>query len=169
MNRRYGRAPKGQAAIVREPLRRSARWSILPAYTIDGYLPGALITQSSVNGDMFSEWLEFTLLRMCNAYPSPRSVLVMDNCSTHRNANVRRLCAERGVLLVYLPPYSPDYNPIEKSFHLVKNWMRRHDQLAPRQATGYEDQFVAFVRHALDGWQGRVDHEKLFRSCHVTI
>ncbi|GAM91092.1 hypothetical protein ANO11243_091390 [Dothideomycetidae sp. 11243] len=62
MNRRYSLSKKGQAAIVREPLRHSVRWSVLPAYTIDRYLPEALITQSSVNGELFNEWLEHSLL-----------------------------------------------------------------------------------------------------------
>ena len=49
------------------------------------------------------------------------SVIVLDNASIHRSPRVRELCAIAGVQLEYLPPYSPDYNPIEKSFKQLKS------------------------------------------------
>ena len=76
----------------------------------------------------------------------------MDNCSTHRNLRVRRLCAERGVLLLYLPPYLPDYNPIELTFRLLKGWLRRHYEVAPRQGEEeYEQRFRDFLYLAIKG------------------
>jgi transposase len=58
-----------------------------------------------------------------NAYSEerpPRSVLVMDNARIHCSEELQEMCNEAGVLLVYLPPYSPDYNPIEQSFNQIK-------------------------------------------------
>lgn len=169
MNRRFGRAPTGQSPISIEPLRRSKRWTVLPAYTVDGYLPGTLIAHGqSVNAAEFADWLENTVLPQCRPFPGARSVLVMDNCSTHRNERVRELCLQHRVLLVYLPPYSPDYNPIEYTFRLLKGWMRGNAILAPEIADGYEAEFEAFIRLALDGWQRGVEHLKIFRRCHVS-
>jgi len=84
LDRKYGWAPKGLPAIDFKLLHRSTRWSILPAYTIDGYLPQPLVIQGSVTGELFVNWLEDSVLPQCAPYPGPRSVLVMDNCSTHK-------------------------------------------------------------------------------------
>jgi len=80
-----------------------------------------------------------------NPYPERNSVLVMDNCRIHHVEGVEGLCAERcvysvlyhigcfiysfsrGVKLLYLPPYSPDFNPIEECFSYMKSVIRRHD------------------------------------------
>jgi transposase len=53
-------------------------------------------------------------------------VLVIDNASFHRSDRVEELCAEAGVILVYLPPYSPDLNPIEEFFAKLKAFIRRN-------------------------------------------
>lgn len=77
-------------------------------------------------------------------YPGVRSVVVMDNCAIHHDEEVRAIvegecgmsyvfsmliCTEdaTGAKLIYLPPYSPDFNPIEQAFHSVKAWLRRHE------------------------------------------
>jgi len=83
--RKWGFSPRGLPATVSRTLHRSQRWSILPALTIDGYIGQTLITQGSVTGDLFYSWLRDALLPQCNSYPGTRSVIIMDNCSTHRN------------------------------------------------------------------------------------
>jgi hypothetical protein len=77
--------------------------------------------------------------------PAPCSVLIMDNHSIHRSDRLTEMCAERGVDLVYLPPYSPEFNPIEQSFAQLKNWMRRHQDIADL----YQSDFEGFIRLAL--------------------
>ncbi|KAF7564288.1 uncharacterized protein PtrM4_153110 [Pyrenophora tritici-repentis] len=74
--------------------------------------------------------LEFQVLPFCNPHPGPASVIVLDNASIHRSERVRVLCQSAGVLLEYLPPYSPDFNPIEKSFKQLKGWMKRNSAQA---------------------------------------
>ena len=85
LDRRYGWAPRGVPAIDTQVLHRSTHWSILPAYTIDGYLENTLVKQGSIDSELFSDWLCDHILPQCTHYPGPRSVLIMDNCSTHRN------------------------------------------------------------------------------------
>ncbi len=114
MNRRMGWSPRGFPCRVRMPGHYSVRWSILPAITIEGYISWD-IYQGSINGERFNRFIEQLLLIM-NPWPGKYSVLVMDNHSTHHSEAIREMCIERGVILLYLPPYSPDLNPIEQSF-----------------------------------------------------
>jgi transposase len=55
-----------------------------------------------------------------NPYPGPRSVLFLDNARIHNKAQIEEACAECGVFVIFLPPYSYDYNPIEGGFHMGK-------------------------------------------------
>ena len=80
-----------------------------------------------------------------NRFPQDRSIIVLDNCAIHRANVIREIIEAHGVLLIFLPPYSPDLNPIEESFSYrkslhcciynpltlspypaVKTWIRRH-------------------------------------------
>ena len=82
--RRWGWAPEGQPAEVTSVLKRSARWSVLPAYTVDGYI-AHMVIQGSINATIFNTFLQNSVLPLCNAYPGPRSVLVMDTASIHHS------------------------------------------------------------------------------------
>lgn len=80
---------------------------------------------ATANAARFVTWLTTTLL------PKLRrgDVLVMDNLRAHHDARVRPACQARGVEVLYLPPYSPDLNPIEAGWALQKQYVRKH---APR-------------------------------------
>ena len=78
--RKYGFAPRGLPVINVQLLRRSTRWSILPALTITGYLNGTLIVQGLVTSNIFIRWLREVVLPQCTPFLGPRSVIVMDNC-----------------------------------------------------------------------------------------
>jgi transposase len=62
-------------------------------------------------------------------FPGPNSVLIMDNARVHIGGQVQELCKTRGVLLKYLPPYSPEMNPIEKVFSAMKSQIKRRNLL----------------------------------------
>jgi transposase len=115
-------------------------YSLLPAITTTGIIYSH-IKVGGYNGDEFLEWLD-GLLMVMNPYPAPHSVLVLDNCRIHHVDGVQERCDERcavsswmylwnwmrlhrGVKLIYLPPYSPDLNPIEECFSFVKSFIRR--------------------------------------------
>jgi len=127
-DRKYGWSPKGMPCRVKLPGRRSKRWSILPALGIGGFLHHE-IYHGSYNGDRLNDFIERLLPKM-NPFPGPRSVLLLDNASTHHNDRLKPLCDAAGVRLLYLPPYSPDLNPIELSFNELKAWMRRERELS---------------------------------------
>ena len=127
-DRRYGWSPKGMPCRVKLHGRKSHRWSILPALGIGGFLYWE-VYHGSFNAERFVGFIERLLPRM-TPYPGPRSVLLLDNASTHHSAALEPLCAAHGVRLLYLPPYSPDLNPIELSFNELKAWMRRERELS---------------------------------------
>ena len=58
-----------------------------------------------------------------------KSVMIMDNCSIHHVNKVKLLIDKAGILLFFLPPYNPDYNPIEFAFSSVKSYLKDHDDL----------------------------------------
>ena len=129
MWRKRGYSAFGIRPAIQVPVKRSERHSVLPAYCSDGILCYH-IHQGSIDGARFEWFLQNEVLPRCNPYPGPKSVIVMDNCSTHHAPNVRRLCEERGVIILYLPPYSPDFNPIEEFFSVLKAWLKRYFELA---------------------------------------
>jgi transposase len=92
---------------------------------------------------MFDDFIE-QLLHHCGRWPEPKSVLVMDNASFHHTERIRELCSNAGVKLLYLPPYSPDLNPIEEFFAELKAFVRRNWQKCTDQ------NFQEFLEWSLD-------------------
>jgi transposase len=117
---------------VRRPIKRSERWSILPALSNKGYLD-YVIFQGSITAEIFLTFLIFKVLPKCVA---GHHVLVLDNASIHRAEEVQEACNNAEVELVFLPPYSPDFNPIEATFKDLKAWLKLNFQFA--------DDFVSF-------------------------
>jgi transposase len=134
--RRTGWSPVGSTPVQTERFHRGQRHHILPAYTQDGILL-ARIYQGSTDGEVFEDFLG-ELLQWCGRWPQPKSVLVMDNASFHRSHRVEELCAEAGVILMYLPPYSPDLNPIEEFFAELKAFIRRNWRVHQSSHEGFE-------------------------------
>jgi transposase len=119
-DRKYGWSAIYSTVELEYSFKRSERWSLLPALTVDGYL-NCVIFQGTITSEIVEFFLENEVLPHCNRFPAPNSALVIDNASIHRSARMRELCKRVGVVLKYLPPYSPDYNPIKKSFKQLKS------------------------------------------------
>jgi transposase len=122
--RRTAWSPLGISPIQITKFHRDKRHHILPAYSQDGIL-FYQIFQGSTDASLFENFIE-KLLHHCNPYPGPNSVIVMDNASFHHSEKIKQLCSQARVHLVYLPPYSPDLNPIEEFFSELKAFIRRH-------------------------------------------
>jgi len=84
MDRKFGWSPIGSIAEVTEPLQRSLKWSILPLYTVDGFIAWDLI-QGSYNGEKFNEFVKNWVIPHTTPFPGPNSVLIMDNARIHHN------------------------------------------------------------------------------------
>ncbi|CAK41749.1 uncharacterized protein An13g03530 [Aspergillus niger] len=121
--RRSGWSPLGVTPIQISKFHRDQRYQILPAYTQKGVLLSRVF-QGSTDASMFEDFIE-QLLHHCNRWPAPRSVIIMDNASFHRTERVKQMCLNAGVKLLYLPPYSPDLNPIEEFFAELKQFIKR--------------------------------------------
>jgi hypothetical protein len=126
-DRKRGWSPIRLPILDTQRLRRDKRWSVLPAITLEGYLGDPLIVEGAVTMDLFEEWFEEKVLPQLQ----PSHIVVMDNASIHRSDLVKELCMDAGIQLEFLPPYSPDYNPIEQSFNTLKSWVKRHITMAP--------------------------------------
>jgi hypothetical protein len=162
-NRRYGWSPKGRECITDQELKRTANWSLLPAYSLDGYI-GAHIYQGSFNADRFEDFIIDVVLPQCQAFPNDRSVIILDNASIHNTDGINRACLRAGVILLFLPPYSPDFNPIELSFHDLKVWIRRNNKEIDQYIT-----FGDFLLYAIKANGSGGNAKGHFQHCYITV
>ena len=114
------RAPRGQRAVGRVP--RGARPHIawLATLTADG-LGESLVVDGTIDGRVFEFFLERVLVPSLR----PGQILVWDQLNVHKSARARRLIEAAGCRVVFLPSYSPDFNPIEQAFAKAKQALRR--------------------------------------------
>jgi hypothetical protein len=110
--RRTGLAPAGLTPVQVAQFHRDQRYQILPAYAQDGIVLSRVF-RGTTDSVVYEDFIE-QLLQHCGRWPAPRSVIVMDNASFHHTDRLDQMCRDAGVKLVYLPPYSPDLNPIEE-------------------------------------------------------
>ena len=82
----------------------------------------------------------------------------MDNCSIHHVSSVKQLFNDAGILLLFLPPYSPDYNPIEELFSYVKHYLKEHDQLLQTVSDPYSIIKAAFTSITAELCQAWIGH-----------
>ena len=126
--RRYGYGPQAQRVIGRAPPPGLERISTIAAMTIEGLAclkTIDVVADGQVTTDTVMDFLNNHLLPLCNAYPSPMSVLVCDNARTHKKHLISTACAAKGVLVLFLPPYVPEFNPIENLFNCAKSMLKR--------------------------------------------
>jgi transposase len=119
MTRNYGRAPRGERVREGTPQGHWRTLTLLAVLTTKG-LQAPMTIESATDGDVFLAYLEQVL---CPGL-QPGQLVVMDNLSAHKVEGVRRLIEARGAQLLYLPPYSPDFNPIEQAWSKVKQVLR---------------------------------------------
>lgn len=119
MTRRYARAPRGQRVKGYAPINYGPNVSVLAAMRHDG-ISTAMRIEGATTGEVFLAFLRHFLL------PTLRKgdLVVMDNLAAHKVDGVDELLAEVGARPLYLPPYSPDYNPIEMCFSKIKTFLR---------------------------------------------
>ena len=119
MTRRYGRAPVGQRVVGRVPHGHWKTTTFVAALRSDG-LVAPMVINGAMNGDLFVAYAEQVLVPTLRA----GDVVVMDNLASHKRVAAVRAITAAGCTVVYLPPYSPDYNPIELAFAKVKARLR---------------------------------------------
>jgi transposase len=116
----YGYAPRGERLRLSVPRKRGKNTTVLSSMSVEGMGP-SLTVEGATTALVFEAYVEQVLMpSLC-----PGQVVVMDNLGAHRPKRVRELIEGRGCELVYLPAYSPDYNPIEEAFAKIKNILRK--------------------------------------------
>lgn len=116
----YAWSRRGERARCSIPRNWGANVTLLSSMSIEGMGP-SLAVEGSTTREVFEAYLKQVLGPALKKV----QVVVMDNLSAHKGAGVRELIEERGCELIYLPPYSPDFNPIEEAFSKIKSLLRR--------------------------------------------
>lgn len=140
MARRHGRSPRGRRLVAGVPHGHWKTSTFLAALRADA-LTAPCVIDGAINGETFRAWVEQFLAPTLQ----PGDLVVMDNLGSHKVAGVREAIEARGAGLLYLPPYSPDFNPIEQFFAKLKALLRK-------AAARTLDALIAAIAAALDAF-----------------
>ncbi len=160
MTRLRARAPRGQRAYGKVPRNRGRNTTLLASMTCEG-MGACLAVVGSTTKAAFEAYVERVLAPSLR----PGQVVVLDNLGAHRGERVRELVEARGCSLLFLPPYSPDFSPIEEAFSKIKALLRKAK--ARTRAT-----LVEAIGRALDavsagdarGWFGHCGYRTIAQS-----
>jgi len=120
MARLRGRSERGKRLIAKVPHGHWKTTTFVAALRSDG-LTAPVVVDGAMNGEIFLSYVRTQLIPALQ----PGDVVVMDNLAAHKVAGVREAIESAGATVVYLPPYSPDFNPIELLFSKLKSLLRR--------------------------------------------
>lgn len=117
----YAYAPKGERAYGRVPKNRGENTSFIAAMSLDEGVTAAMTVEGAVDGLAFDAYVKEVLCPSLR----PGQVVILDRLSVHRRKEVRDAVEAKGCDVLFLPPYSPDLNPIELAFSKLKEFVRR--------------------------------------------
>ena len=144
--RAWGKRNSGGVAL-RKWFRNEVRYTMIAGFNIDGFMQSTVgifprdeISEEgaagTVDGETFRKWLREKICPKLGDYRKRErnSIVIMDNASTHMGHEVRDMILERGALLIYSAPYSPDLSPIEYGFNIYKSYLKRFSKdFAPNE------------------------------------
>jgi transposase len=163
MVRRYGRAPRGARVAGQAPYGHWKTTTFVAGLTAEGFV-APLVIDGPMNRAIFTAYV----CQMLAPELRPGDVLVLDNLSSHKCPEARQAVEARGARLLFLPPYSPDLNPIEMAFAKLKNGLRTaaertRDDLWHRIGQllddFHPDECLNYIRHA--GYMRNTDDKAL--------
>jgi transposase len=152
MTRRYGRAPVGERLVGAVPQGHWKTTTFVAALGLGG-MAAPMVIDGAMTGDLFVAYVGQVLVPTLR----PGDIVVMDNLACHKRARVRALIEGAGGAVLFLPPYSPDLNPIELAFAKLKALLRR----AGRRTV---DGLWQFLGQALDAFSPQ-ECRNYFRHC----
>lgn len=120
MARLYGRAPRGRRLIGRVPHGHWQTSTFVAALRHDA-ITAPCVIDGPMNGELFRNWIEQFLLPTL----TPGDIVIMDNLGSHKGPAVQAAIEAAGAKLMFLPAYSPDFNPIEQLFAKLKALLRK--------------------------------------------
>jgi len=119
MTRRYGRSPRGTKAIAAVPHGHWKTSTFVAGLCAEGIV-APFVFDAAMNGNIFRQYIGEMLAPLLR----PGDTVIMDNLAAHKVSGIRELIEACGAVLLYLPPYSPDLNPIELVFAKLKHLLR---------------------------------------------
>jgi transposase len=120
MTRTHGRCARGERLVAKVPHGRWRTLTFLAAPRVDGIAAPGVI-DGPINGEVFRAYVEQVLVPTLR----PGDIVIIDNLGSHKGKGVRQAIHAAGVKLFFLPPYSPDLNPIEQVFAKLKTLLRK--------------------------------------------
>jgi len=135
-----GWGPKGQRLRGFAPHGHWRTLTFLGALRLD-CLAAPCVFDGPINGQCFRAYVEQQLLPVLQ----PGDIVVMDNLGSHKSAAVRQMIRAAGARLWFLPPYSPDLNPIEQAFAKIKHWMRAAQKRTTEEAWRHIGNLVSTI------------------------
>ena len=129
--RKFGYSVRGKPATCVRLLSKGKRYSAIGIMSTSALLD-CYVVEDSVNGDVFYDFVQKSLLPLLLPFNgvNPNSIVIMDNCSIHCLDDIIQLIYSVGALVLFLPPYSPDLNPIEHCFSKVKSFLLANEATA---------------------------------------
>jgi transposase len=121
MARLRARAPRGERAYGKVPRNRGKNQTLIASITLRGGIGESVSIEGATDAPLFETYVEEFLAPTLEA----GQVVILDGLGAHRTEKVRELIERRGANLVFLPPYSPDMNPIEEAFSKIKSIARK--------------------------------------------
>jgi transposase len=135
---RYGWSQRGVKSVGKHVCGRWETITMLGAIALDGFR-GFMTINAATSGDVFLAFVEQQLVPQLRR----RDIVVMDNLAAHKRPEVLAAIRAAGAKVMFLPPYSPEFNPIERLWAKLKDFVRRC-------STANRDAFDAAVRDAMD-------------------
>ena len=156
----YGYTPKGQRLVAKQTLTSRDRHSVVCGVTVDGVIDNHHIIHGSANTKEFLVFLEGMLSKCTQRF------ILMDNVAFHRSKLVSKAIEDAGKTVIFVPPYSPQFNPIEHVFSSMKKCFRESRSLATTALTGEDlDDFITAWKTCVQptSWKKTFDH--CLRTC----
>ncbi|OJH35161.1 hypothetical protein BON30_11340 [Cystobacter ferrugineus] len=119
MTRTHGRAPRGERVVGYVPRNRGTVTTVLGALALDG-IRALMTIEGATTGDVFEAFVEHMLVPKLN----PGDIVVMDNVGAHKPEHILERIRAAGAHVLFLPPYSPDLNPIELLWNKLKELLK---------------------------------------------
>jgi transposase len=136
-----GWGPKGDRIRALAPHGHWRTLTFLGALRCD-QLSAPCVFDGPINGECFRAYVEQQLIPTLK----PGDIVILDNLGSHKSAAIRRMIRAAGARLWYLPPYSPDLNPIEQAFAKIKHWMRNAQRRTVQDTWRHIGSLVATIQ-----------------------
>jgi len=148
LTRLYGRAAPDQRVVDSAPQPSGPQTTTLAVIGLTGIM-APLVLSGAVNGAVFYGYIQQCVVPTLQ----PGDVLFMDNLSAHKVTGIETLIEAHGAHLIYLPPYSPDFNPIELAWSKVKTILRRlKARTFPDLIAALKEALLAITLHDIQDW-----------------